>query len=208
MKGEFSLLKVEHSSVPAVRQYSSLFLGLWLQTNHYSTGSMVSPAFGLRLNFIIGFPGLFSSLQMDNYESPWPPKLHEPILIIQTSSYNIHNKKYILWTQTNSRYSSTFHQLLSYCLFLHINLSVSCYIMLDLGNCKLHFFFSKWVPIILLTMANTVDTRMLEKINLFYHWLPILSSYCLRMALKPGRKIALIEVLFDIPLQFPSSSSL
>lgn len=57
-------------------------------------------------------------------------------------------------------------------------------------------------------MANTVDTRMLEKINLFYHWLPILARYCLGMALKPGKKIVLIAGSFVFPLQFPSSSYL
>ena len=51
-----SLLKVGHPSVSAVRQCSSWFLGFWLQTDHYSTGSTVSPAFGLRLNYITGFP--------------------------------------------------------------------------------------------------------------------------------------------------------
>ena len=84
-----SLLKVGHPSVSAVRQCSSWFLGFWLQTDHYSTGSTVSPAFQAELYHWLS---CFSSLQMDNYDSPWPPKLHEPILIIQTSSYTIHNK--------------------------------------------------------------------------------------------------------------------
>ena len=51
-----SLLKVGHPSVSAVRQCNSWFLGLWLQSDHYSTGSTVSPAFELRLNYITGFP--------------------------------------------------------------------------------------------------------------------------------------------------------
>lgn len=96
------------------------------------------------------------------------------------------------------------HQLVSYYFSIHISPSRSCYVMLDLGNCKLHFLFVKWIPIMLSTISST--TWILECWGRRYT--PLTVGFQVLLAIASECPLNLVENCFNSSfiLFFPSNS--